>query len=203
MTVLTLPSLGPVALATQSVLLVSASTAYNAPFALSVSAAVRIGNLLGEENARRAGIASNASLLIALVIAGFNRHVCLPCFTLRRAKEYLKHDFPRLPQVLGIPLQRRRRCCCSCCLDPPACRTIPGWRWPKRVRRWYLACAGQAGHGRTTQSERVLRDWYTLWSMAHVLARLGAVWPVGRSDGCACVHVCCWRVVVRAHRLAA
>ncbi|KAJ8454961.1 hypothetical protein ONZ51_g12723 [Trametes cubensis] len=61
--------LGPTALATQSVLLVSASTTYQAPFALSVASSVRIGNLLGEENAKRAGVASKCSVLMSLVIS--------------------------------------------------------------------------------------------------------------------------------------
>ncbi|GBE87674.1 Uncharacterized transporter [Sparassis crispa] len=61
--------LGPIALATQSVLLVSASTTYQAPFALSVATSVRVGNLLGEENAKRAGVAANASIIMSLVIS--------------------------------------------------------------------------------------------------------------------------------------
>ncbi|KAI0353405.1 MATE efflux family protein [Trametes cingulata] len=61
--------LGPTALATQSVLLVSASTTYQAPFALSVASSVRIGNLLGEENAKRAGVASKCAILMSLVIS--------------------------------------------------------------------------------------------------------------------------------------
>ncbi|KAI0634984.1 MATE efflux family protein [Trametes polyzona] len=61
--------LGPTALATQSVLLVSASTTYQAPFALSVATSVRIGNLLGEENAKRAGVAARCSILMSLVIS--------------------------------------------------------------------------------------------------------------------------------------
>ncbi|KAI0777513.1 MATE efflux family protein [Trametes elegans] len=61
--------LGPTALATQSVLLVSASTTYQAPFALSVASSVRIGNLLGEENAKRAAVASKTSILMSLVIS--------------------------------------------------------------------------------------------------------------------------------------
>ncbi|KAI0070551.1 MATE efflux family protein [Panus rudis PR-1116 ss-1] len=60
--------LGPVSLATQSVLLVSASTTFQAPFALSVAASVRIGNLLGEENAIRAGFATKAAVLMAVGI---------------------------------------------------------------------------------------------------------------------------------------
>ncbi|KAH0581706.1 hypothetical protein H2248_011392 [Termitomyces sp. 'cryptogamus'] len=58
--------MGPVALATQSVLLSSASTTFQAPFALSVATSVRIGNLLGEGNAKRAGIASYTSIIMAL-----------------------------------------------------------------------------------------------------------------------------------------
>ncbi|KAH9941296.1 MATE efflux family protein [Epithele typhae] len=61
--------LGPTALATQSVLLVSASTTYQAPFALSVASSVRIGNLLGEENATRAAVATKCSILMSLAIS--------------------------------------------------------------------------------------------------------------------------------------
>ncbi|RDX46702.1 MATE efflux family protein [Polyporus arcularius HHB13444] len=61
--------LGPTALATQSVLLVSASTTYQAPFALSVATSVRVGNLLGEQNAKRASVAARCSILMSLVIS--------------------------------------------------------------------------------------------------------------------------------------
>ncbi|KAH9924207.1 MATE efflux family protein [Fomitopsis serialis] len=61
--------LGPIALATQSVLLVSGSTTYQAPFALSVATSVRVGNLLGEEKAKRAGVAANAAILMSLAIS--------------------------------------------------------------------------------------------------------------------------------------
>jgi len=63
--------LGPVALATQSVLLVSASTTFQAPFALGVAVSVRVGNLLGENKAKRAGVAANTSILLAVMIASF------------------------------------------------------------------------------------------------------------------------------------
>jgi len=63
--------LGPVSLATQSVLLVSASTAFQAPFALAVAVSVRIGNLLGENKANRAGVAANTSIVMAVMIALF------------------------------------------------------------------------------------------------------------------------------------
>ncbi|KAK7046858.1 RNA helicase, partial [Favolaschia claudopus] len=60
--------MGPVALATQSILLSSASTTYQAPFALSVATSVRIGNLLGEFNSTRARVAAHTSLFMALAI---------------------------------------------------------------------------------------------------------------------------------------
>ncbi|EKM56871.1 uncharacterized protein PHACADRAFT_91175, partial [Phanerochaete carnosa HHB-10118-sp] len=61
--------LGPTALAAQSVLLVSSSTTYQAPFALAVATSRRIGNLLGEENAIRASYVSKAAMLMALLIS--------------------------------------------------------------------------------------------------------------------------------------
>lgn len=57
------------ALACQSVLLVSASTTFQAPFALSVAASVRIGNLLGEKNGVRAAFTARASILMGIAIA--------------------------------------------------------------------------------------------------------------------------------------
>ena len=78
------------ALATQSVLLVSASTTFQAPFALGVAVSVRyatlcgnessyladgmyssVGNLLGESKAKRAGVAANTSIVLAVMIASF------------------------------------------------------------------------------------------------------------------------------------
>ncbi|KAG9315273.1 MATE efflux family protein [Chiua virens] len=61
-------ALGPVSLAAQSVLLLSASTTYQAPFALSVATSVRIGNLLGQGNARRAGMAAVTALVMAIAL---------------------------------------------------------------------------------------------------------------------------------------
>ncbi|KAH9477940.1 putative transporter C4B3.13 [Psilocybe cubensis] len=66
--------LGPVALATQSVLLVSSSTTFQAPFAVSVATAVRIGNLLGECKAKRAGVAAKTAMVMALLIGVFMRY---------------------------------------------------------------------------------------------------------------------------------
>ncbi|KAL0575224.1 ethionine resistance protein [Marasmius crinis-equi] len=61
--------ISPVALASQSVLLVSASTTFQAPYALAVATSVRIGNLLGEQRPRRAEVAARAAVLIAFLIA--------------------------------------------------------------------------------------------------------------------------------------
>ncbi|KIJ50987.1 hypothetical protein M422DRAFT_158838, partial [Sphaerobolus stellatus SS14] len=60
---------GPVALAAQSILESSASTSYQAPFSLSVATSVRVGNLLGEENSKRAELAARISLVMTLGIA--------------------------------------------------------------------------------------------------------------------------------------
>ncbi|KAG2140585.1 MATE efflux family protein [Suillus clintonianus] len=61
--------LGPAALAAQSVLLISSSCTFQAPFALSLATSVRIGNLLGEKKARRAGVSAYASIALSVGIA--------------------------------------------------------------------------------------------------------------------------------------
>ncbi|KAF8135002.1 mate-domain-containing protein [Boletus edulis] len=61
--------LGPVALASQFVLLISQATTYQAPFALGIATSVRIGNLLGEGRARRARIAAATSVVMAFGLA--------------------------------------------------------------------------------------------------------------------------------------
>ncbi|KAF4618732.1 hypothetical protein D9613_010160 [Agrocybe pediades] len=60
--------LGPISLATQSICLISASTTFQAPYALSIATAVRIGNLLGQGNAKRAAVTSTTAMLLALAI---------------------------------------------------------------------------------------------------------------------------------------
>ncbi|KAG2142385.1 mate-domain-containing protein [Suillus clintonianus] len=62
-------ALGPATLAAQSVLLISSSWTYQAPFALAVATSVRIGNLLGEKRARHAGVSANTAVVLAVVIA--------------------------------------------------------------------------------------------------------------------------------------
>ncbi|KAI9510175.1 MATE efflux family protein [Russula earlei] len=95
--------LGPTALAAQSVLLVSASTTYQAPFALSVATSVRIGNLLGEQNAYRAGVVANVSMILALGIAGFTSSMFL---IFRNKWGYLFNNDPNVVRIVAsiLPL---------------------------------------------------------------------------------------------------
>ncbi|TDL13472.1 MATE efflux family protein [Rickenella mellea] len=95
--------LGPISLASQSVLLVSASSTYQAPFALSVATSVRIGNLLGERNANRARISAEVSLLIALVLAGISSTMFL---VFRNSWAYIFNDDPAVVSLVAsiLPL---------------------------------------------------------------------------------------------------
>ncbi len=61
--------LGVVALAAQSVLLVSSSVTYQLPFGASVATAVRVGNLLGANRPDEAKISSRVSLILSLAWA--------------------------------------------------------------------------------------------------------------------------------------
>ncbi|KAJ7636892.1 MATE efflux family protein [Roridomyces roridus] len=95
--------LGPAALATQSILLSSASTTYQAPFAMSVATSVRIGNLLGESNAARAKVAANTAILMALGVGLF----CSALFMVfRNSWAYLFNDDPVVVNMVAgiIPL---------------------------------------------------------------------------------------------------
>ncbi|KAJ6571996.1 mate-domain-containing protein [Mycena capillaripes] len=95
--------LGPVSLATQSILLSSASTTYQAPFALGVATSVRIGNLLGEFNSTRAKVAANTSILMALALS----LVFSAMFTgFRNSWAYLFNDDPVVVELVAsiLPL---------------------------------------------------------------------------------------------------
>ncbi|GAA5955296.1 hypothetical protein JCM21900_003037 [Sporobolomyces salmonicolor] len=67
--------LGPTALAAQSVLLTTASLFYQCQYALSVAAAVRVGNLLGAQKPRLARVTSRMTILIAVIVSAFNSTV--------------------------------------------------------------------------------------------------------------------------------
>lgn len=64
--------LGTITLAAQSVLLVCSSISYQMPYAISVAAAVRVGNLLGASQAKHANISSNMSMLLSLCAGAVN-----------------------------------------------------------------------------------------------------------------------------------
>lgn len=93
--------LGPVALASQSVLLVSASTTFQAPFALGVASSVRIGNLLGEQNAQRAAIAAKTSIVMALALAGVSSTMFL---VFRHSWGYLFNNDPEVVSLVATIL---------------------------------------------------------------------------------------------------
>ncbi|KAL4073511.1 MATE efflux family protein [Scleroderma citrinum] len=93
--------LGPVSLAAQSVLLLSASFTFQAPFALGAATSVRIGNLLGEGRARRAGVVAPASIAIAVAVG------CVWCtmFLVFRTKwAYLFNDDPEVVSIVASVL---------------------------------------------------------------------------------------------------
>jgi len=81
--------LGPVALATQSILITSSSTSYQAPYSLAIASSVRIGNLLGEQNAVRAGVSAKVSLFLSLIVSGILSTIF---FVFRKSWGYLFSD---------------------------------------------------------------------------------------------------------------
>ncbi|KAF7318306.1 RNA helicase [Mycena chlorophos] len=95
--------LGPVSLATQSILLSSASTTYQAPFALSIATSVRIGNLLGELNSERAKVACHVSLLMGLGVASIFSTMFM---VFRHSWAYLFNDDPLVVELVAsiLPL---------------------------------------------------------------------------------------------------
>ncbi|PPR06453.1 hypothetical protein CVT24_002614 [Panaeolus cyanescens] len=95
--------LGSVQLACQSVLLVSASTTFQAPFALGVATSVRVGNLLGEGKAKRAGVSAKTSIVMAFAIAFFTSMMFL---IFRRQWGYIFNNDPEVVELVAsiIPL---------------------------------------------------------------------------------------------------
>ncbi|KAF8880035.1 hypothetical protein BD779DRAFT_1612809 [Infundibulicybe gibba] len=113
--------LGPVTLATQSVLLVSSSTSYQAPFALGVATSVRIGNLLGNQNARRAGMAANTAIIMALFISGISS---IMFFVFRKNWGRLFNDDAGAYSYRFTPTLPCLAVFCRGCV---ACRVDPSW----------------------------------------------------------------------------
>lgn len=95
--------LGPATLAAQSVLLISSSWTYQAPFALAVATSVRIGNLLGEKRARRAGVTANTAVFLAVVVAAGWSTLLM---TFRESWAYIFNDDPEVVTLVAsiLPL---------------------------------------------------------------------------------------------------
>ncbi|KIJ59881.1 hypothetical protein HYDPIDRAFT_117978 [Hydnomerulius pinastri MD-312] len=92
--------LGPISLATQSVLLSTCSCTFQAPYALGIATSVRIGNLLGEKNATRAGVAANAAILLSIALALFLSSVLL---TFRKTWGYMfNNDYEVVTLVAAV-----------------------------------------------------------------------------------------------------
>ncbi|KAL0574625.1 ethionine resistance protein, partial [Marasmius crinis-equi] len=86
-----------VVLAAQSVLVVTSSCTWQAPFAISIAASIRIGNLLGERDAIRAGIAAKASVFLGLAVALFFAIVLL---IFRTHWSYLFNEDPNVAAIV-------------------------------------------------------------------------------------------------------
>lgn len=65
-------ALGTTALASQSVLLITSSVTYQLPYGAAVAASVRVGNVLGEGHALHARLASDAAILVSVLIGLLN-----------------------------------------------------------------------------------------------------------------------------------
>ncbi|KAG1836277.1 mate-domain-containing protein [Suillus subalutaceus] len=92
-------ALGPAALASQSVLLISSSCTFQAPFALSL--ATRIGNLLGEKQARRAGVSAYAAIVLAVAISAIWSTMFI---SFRQSWAYIVNDDPEVVTLVASVL---------------------------------------------------------------------------------------------------
>ncbi|KAF8553601.1 mate-domain-containing protein, partial [Imleria badia] len=94
-------SLGPIPLATQSVLLTTVATCFQVPYALAVATSVRIGNLLGQNNANRAGATANAAMFICVLLALF---LCGVLLTFRAMWGYMFNSDPAVVTLVAAML---------------------------------------------------------------------------------------------------
>ncbi|KAJ7145135.1 multidrug Oligosaccharidyl-lipid polysaccharide flippase [Mycena crocata] len=99
--VLAASQISPLALATQSILLASASAAFQGPFALSIASSVRIGNLLGEGLSGRARIAANATIALSLV---FSTLTCTMFLIFRNNWAYMFNEDPAVGTLVATLL---------------------------------------------------------------------------------------------------
>ncbi|KIL62651.1 hypothetical protein M378DRAFT_165478 [Amanita muscaria Koide BX008] len=93
--------LGPIALAAQSILFVSAVIMFQAPFALGIATSVRIGNLLGERTPRKAQATSNTAIIMAFVIPACSSTMFV---VFRNHWAYLFNNDPEVVTLVGTIL---------------------------------------------------------------------------------------------------
>ncbi|KAF7329955.1 RNA helicase [Mycena kentingensis (nom. inval.)] len=90
--------LGPESLASQSILLSSATTTWQAFAALGLAAAVRVGNLLGERNPSRARVAANIALAMVLFVSLL---LSIMLLVLRNSWAYMFSSDPAVVQCVA------------------------------------------------------------------------------------------------------
>ncbi|KAJ7751545.1 mate-domain-containing protein [Mycena maculata] len=95
--------ISPLALAAQSILLATGSTAAQGVFALESACSVRIGNLLGEGRADRAPVAAIAAMVIGLASA---TSTCAVLLAFRKSWAYMFTDDPEVAALYAsiLPL---------------------------------------------------------------------------------------------------
>ncbi|KAJ6548473.1 multidrug/Oligosaccharidyl-lipid/Polysaccharide flippase [Mycena capillaripes] len=93
--------ISPLALATQSILIVSAATVFQGPFSLGIASSVRVGNLLGEGLAERARVAASASIVLGLLFATFAATAFL---VFRNSWAYMFNDDPLVVEMVASTL---------------------------------------------------------------------------------------------------
>lgn len=125
--------LSPVALASQSVLLITASIFYQTAFASSSAAAVRMGNLLGAGMPARARLAARVAVVYGIGLGVLNLIVLLV------NKKHWGSLFSNDPDVVSLVSQivstshhRHSRPFTDCFLQASTCRSVPNfrlWHW--------------------------------------------------------------------------
>ncbi|KZV96894.1 MATE efflux family protein [Exidia glandulosa HHB12029] len=95
--------IGKTSLAAQSVLLVSCTTTFQAPYSIASAASVRVGNLLGEHNSHKAQLVSRLAFAMAMFVAlGW----CAMFLLLRNKWAYIFNDDPDVVKIVArlLPL---------------------------------------------------------------------------------------------------
>jgi MATE family multidrug resistance protein len=88
-------------MAAQSILLTTVATSFQASYSLGIATSVRVGNLLGEMNHKRAGVVANASIVLAIGLGVLASAVVL---VFRRSWGYLFNDDPEVVALVSSVL---------------------------------------------------------------------------------------------------